>query len=253
MFNVKLSITLCFFIVTLGVFMKKYNYIQLFLFASMNYVAMAKQDFTNFEVKDEKKHLFGLVKCIEYGSTEVSGVVDSDYENWQNLSVQTYLNLRNRRNMVIMRNQRENYNICSRNSALLQQFLSERKNEEQRELHRFGYQLRSNELNIFPKGENEKPLVGLINQETGNVEEKQKASIGSGESALFPLPCIIIALDVKDNKVSNVELGYVASKMLQAGVNKEIVNDRYAMKMTILDKEQFEGKAIDLSSFFVQK
>lgn len=234
--------------------MKKYGYIVLALCAFANYVAIAKQEFTSFEIKDEKKHLVGLVKCIEYGPTAVSGVVDSDYENWQNLSMQTYLFLRDRNNIMIMRNPRDNYNICSRNSVLLEEFLSARKQEEQQGLHRFGYQLRSNGLNIFPKDENEKPLLSWINQETGEViEKKQKASISCGGFVEVTLPCVVVSVVVNDVNVSNIELGYVVTKMLQSGANKEVVNDRYAIKMTVLEKEQFDGKRGNISSFFVQR
>lgn len=219
--------------------MKIRVYIKLVLFAGINCGVIAEpQKFSNFEIKGRQDYLAGLVKCIEFGPSEIPGLVDSKGKVWDKLSVQDYWELINKAVVITTKGERDNYTICSRNAALLQEFLYENKIKEQEMLHEIGYFLRSNEFNIFPKSEDSVSFFNLINQETGAFEKPEKAPSNRGFGATS-LPCIILGVKVYDANVSNAEIGYVAYKMLQAGKDCEIVNDRYRLELRTLSSEQF--------------
>ena len=229
--------------------MKKNSLILSIMFFT-SCVFAEKKEFTSFEIKDEKAHLLGLIKCIEFGPTEVPGVVESGHENGQYLSAKEYWALRKKNTMAIMQNMHNNYNVCSQDKGLMLQFLADQKKQEQAELRSFGYSLKSNHLGVFyAQGQDKQPMLGIID-EHGEVKLSKHGRIDPGAAMLIPLPSRVIALDVNCNDVSNEEIGYVAVKMLQNGSDAEINNDRFAMKLTNVTNDKFENKTIDLSMFF---
>lgn len=226
--------------------MKMRAYINLVLLVSMNYGVMAKQEFTNFEVKKRGEHLAGFIKCVELGGTDIFGFQDASPQKSPGLPLHVYWSLRDKKKLSLVRGQSETYTVCSRNADALEAFVSSAQEEERQVLNELGCKLKLNRLNVFSKNESGES-INLTNQKIDLADDETDLSIG----ALFSIT--MFAVDVYDASVSDLEIGYVALKMLRAGKNHEIANDRYGIKMTVIDYEHFSRGLAPWSSFFVQK
>lgn len=222
-------------------------YITLMLLASVNYSALANQEFTYFEQKGKQEYLAGFVKCTKYGATQVPGLQNhSESATLGDLSLEDYWYLKRRKKLIVKVGLSGDYDICSRNDELVKRYVSGIKKLEQQHLYKFGHQLRANTLNIFPKNSQQEVSVSLLNQETGSFEKAQRASLERGGSMGISLPAIVLGVEIYDQNVSNEELGYVGSKMLQDPKDHEVVTQRYAIKMTVLE----EGQSGSLPSLY---
>lgn len=242
MFNIVLSIAFLIFLQYVRGFMKKYGLALFVLCASINYEIFSGKEFSNFEVKNEARYLGSFIKCMEYGPTEVPGLIQLPEAKTPDLLLRAKKNAP----LIFRRQNKNNYNICSRNFASLNEFIASLKENESKELCQLGYQLKSYSLNVFPKDNCQDLSISIINKETGSVEKKEKVAVDLGESIGLPEQCIVLVVDVNDKSVSNAELGYVASKILAAEKNTEFVSLRYRIKATVLNKQETES--ISMSS-----
>lgn len=194
--------------------MSKYGFRFFILSLFVNSVIFAKMEYTSFEIKRINKKLPNFVKCIEYGATEIPGLVESDavksdYEDWLNSSRLAAISMKKK---LFSNTPLEQYsfNLCSRNSALLHSLLSVDKKNEQEKLSKIGDLLRLNGSVVFSDGQDQ------------DLSLKKET--------------VVISVEIKDSRVSSQELGYVASMMSKLQESREFVNDRYVMKMTVSEE-----------------
>lgn len=229
--------------------MKNKISILLVLFSHLTIAQKESEEFTYFKINRESQELGGLIKCFEVGSYEQKNEQHNEIFSPFFWNHRLEL-LKNKDRMTVQTSAPigSEHRFCSRNVEAIRNWITLLYDEEQALFNQLGFKLRSGTLCAFSNNDDSN-IILTVNKRNNQIESKKSVVI-QDEKVAIVLPCKVIAVVVHDNNVSNAELGYRASNMLQSGEGAEYHCEKFSMKLTHLTEENNNNTTTYVHEFF---